>query len=153
MPSSRWVPFPKRPIYIPGRLRICSNALSVWIFDSSYVVIAMGKVYQISPAMAKPKNRVSFPFRPFSLWWILVTLFKNGKAIPIPWNAPWMDALYPKMLERRPSLSLYPDPVQRSCLSRPLPNKPLEGRGLSEQAFHPLFGLLTTSNPKPVRKL
>jgi len=30
-------------MYIPGRLRICSNALSVWIFDSSYVDFAMNK--------------------------------------------------------------------------------------------------------------
>ena len=54
-----------------------------------------------------------------------------------------MEALYPKMREKRQSLFLFPDPVQRSCLSEPFPNKPLEGRGFSEEVFLPLFGSLT----------
>ncbi|MGB4407567.1 MAG: hypothetical protein WBI82_11965 [Sphaerochaeta sp.] len=69
-------------------------------------------------------------------------LNENGQAAPIPRYAFWMEALYPQMREKRQSLFLFPDPVRRSCLSEPFPNKPLEGRGFSEEAFHPLLGLL-----------
>ena len=66
----------------------------------------------------------------------------NWQVAPNSWYVLWMEALYPEMREKRQSLFLFPDPVQRSCLSEPFPNKPLEGRGFSEEAFHPLFGLL-----------
>ncbi|MGB4406764.1 MAG: hypothetical protein WBI82_07900 [Sphaerochaeta sp.] len=72
-----------------------------------------------------------------------VGLERKRASAPIPRYVLWMEALYPEMREKRQSLFLYPDPVQRSCLSEPFPNKPLEGRGFSEEAFLPLFGSLT----------
>lgn len=44
MPSSGCDPLPRRPIYIPGRLRICSSELSVFILDSSYWCAFTGKI-------------------------------------------------------------------------------------------------------------
>jgi len=34
MPSSDWLPSPKRPTYMPGRCRMCSFHASVWMLSS-----------------------------------------------------------------------------------------------------------------------
>src|SRR5688572_10994227 len=84
MPSSGVEPSPSLPIYIPGRMRICSFQSRVRIFSSVYWVMIYGVGVQIYGRKIRYVPITPYPHASTSFLILELQLSNQGELLKIP---------------------------------------------------------------------